>query len=201
MPLALAWTLALLLQCSAAEAFESKAVWVPCLIAGGRLPASLLQCGAAPPLVECANVSVPLNYSAPAGSEAINIFTLRIRGADEAKRKGSVWVACGGPGMAQAPEVFGVLYPFLGCAFDVYFADYRGVGTRREPFNSTPMAVNPISSGSPHVRPIGVHRTCGEPDEIKENTHPPEICYRLFFRDQARRSSSPPWGCGQQKEQ
>jgi len=34
-------------------------------------------------------------------------------------------------------------------------------GTRREPFNFTPVAVNSISSGSPHVRPMGVHRTCG----------------------------------------
>ena len=32
-------------------------------------------------------------------------------------------------------------------------------GTRREPFNFTPMGVNPTSSGSPHVRPMG--RTCG----------------------------------------
>ena len=40
-------------------------------------------------------------------------------------------------------------------------------GTRREPFNSTSMAVNSTSFGSPHVRPMGVHRTCGELDEIK----------------------------------
>ena len=46
-----------------------------------------------------------------------------------------------------------------------------GAGMRREPFNSTPMGVNSISSGSPHVRPMGVHRTCGEPDEIKKHTH------------------------------
>ena len=46
-------------------------------------------------------------------------------------------------------------------------------GTRREAFNSTPMAVNSISSGSPHVRPMG--RTCGEPDEIKKNTRPKHI--------------------------
>ena len=31
---------------------------------------------------------------------------------------------------------------------------YVDVCTRREPLNSTPMAVNPISSGSPHVRPM-----------------------------------------------
>ena len=31
------------------------------------------------------------------------------------------------------------------------------------PFNSNPMAVNSIPSGSPHARctPMGVHRTCG----------------------------------------
>ena len=51
--------------------------------------------------------------------------------------------------------------------------------TRREPFNFTPMGVNPVSSGPPHVRPIG--RTCGEPDEIKKNTHPKNIT--TFFRD------------------
>jgi pimeloyl-ACP methyl ester carboxylesterase len=102
--------------------------WTPCLIADGSLPASLLQCGAAPPLIECKNASVPLNYSAPAWSETINISMLRIRGTDKAKRRGSMWVACGGPGAPQQPEVYGVLYKFLDCAFDVYFADYRGVG-------------------------------------------------------------------------
>ena len=48
-------------------------------------------------------------------------------------------------------------------------------GTRPEPFNSTPMAGNSVSSGPPHVRPMGVHRTCGEPDEIKKNTHSKNI--------------------------
>jgi len=43
------------------------------------------------------------------------------------------------------------------------------MGTRLEPFNSTPMGVNSISCGSPHVCPMG--RTCGEPNEIKKNTH------------------------------
>ena len=49
-----------------------------------------------------------------------------------------------------------------------------------EPFNSTPMAFNSISSGSPHVRPMG--RTCGEPDEIKKNTHPKK--FTALFREQ-----------------
>ena len=34
-------------------------------------------------------------------------------------------------------------------------------GPRPEPFNYTPMAVNPISSGSPHVRPMWALSTCG----------------------------------------
>ena len=38
------------------------------------------------------------------------------------------------------------------------FADHL-TSTRPEPFNFTPMGVNPISSGSPRVRPMG--RTCG----------------------------------------
>ena len=28
-------------------------------------------------------------------------------------------------------------------------------------FNSTPVAVNPLSPAPPHARPMGVHRTCG----------------------------------------
>ena len=53
---------------------------------------------------------------------------------------------------------------------------------RREPFNFTPMAVNSISSGSPRVRPMG--RTCGEPDEIKKNTHPKN--FTALFRERTR---------------
>ena len=61
-------------------------------------------------------------------------------------------------------------------------------GTRREPFNFTPMAVNPISSGSPHVRPTG--RTCGESDEIKKNTHPKHVT--ALFGEQVSSSSRTP---------
>ncbi len=57
----------------------------------------------------------------------------------------------------------------------------RRRGLQREPFNFTPMAVNSISSGSPHVRPMG--RTCGEPDEIKKNTHPKDVT--ALVREQA----------------
>ena len=51
-------------------------------------------------------------------------------------------------------------------------------------FNSTPMAVNSISSSSPHVRPMG--RACGEPDEIKKNTHPKK--FTALFRERTHAS-------------
>ena len=46
------------------------------------------------------------------------------------------------------------------------------------PFNSTPMAVNSIPSSPPHAHPMGVHRTCGESDRIKKNTHPKNFTAR-----------------------
>ena len=59
-------------------------------------------------------------------------------------------------------------------------------GTRRGPFTFTPMAVNSISYGSPHVRPMWALSTCGEPDEIKKNTHPKQIT--ALFRAQTSRT-------------
>ena len=59
-----------------------------------------------------------------------------------------------------------------------------GLCTPHEPFNSTPVAANSIPSGSPHVRPMRVYRTCGEPGEIKKNTHPKHVT--ALFRGQAR---------------
>jgi len=44
-----------------------------------------------------------------------------------------------------------------------------------EPFNSMPVGVDSISFGLPHVRPMWALSTCGEPDEIKKNTHPKNI--------------------------
>ena len=62
------------------------------------------------------------------------------------------------------------------------------VGTRHEPFNSTPMGVTSISPGSPRVRPTG--RTFGEHDEINKNTHPTYITalsrHQVRWRQPAR---------------
>ena len=46
--------------------------------------------------------------------------------------------------------------------------------------------VNPISSGSPHVRCTPMGRTCGKPDEIKKTTHPK--WFTPLFRDQGDQS-------------
>ena len=61
--------------------------------------------------------------------------------------------------------------------------------TRPEPFNVTPTGVNPISSGSPHVLRMGVHRTFGEPNEITKNTHPKSIT--ALFRVQVPDAGGP----------
>ena len=60
---------------------------------------------------------------------------------------------------------------------------YFNLGTRCAPFYFTPMGVNSISSGSPHVRPMRVHCTCGEPDGIKKSTHPKYVT--ALVRNQA----------------
>ena len=61
-------------------------------------------------------------------------------------------------------------------------------GTRRGPFNSTPMAANSGSPAHLHVHLMRVHRTCGRAGEIKKNTHPKMS--NIFFRDMIRRGTS-----------
>ena len=56
------------------------------------------------------------------------------------------------------------------------------MGTRPDPFTFTPMGVNSISFGSPHVRPTG--RTCGEPNEIRKI--PTRRILPALFREQAK---------------
>ena len=75
------------------------------------------------------------------------------------------------------PVMFAARNGHAGTAALLLDRGHFGRGTRPEPFNFTSMGVNPISSGSPHVRQMV--RTCGEPDEIKKNTYPIK-CYRSF---------------------
>ena len=93
--------------------------------------------------------------------------------------------------------------PFLGLthpssADPGMFAGLAAHCTRWEPLSTTPMGVNPVPSGSPHVhvRPMG--RTCGAwpPNEIKEHQgkYPPEkLLHRTFPCAQAS-TPTPPGG-------
>ena len=50
---------------------------------------------------------------------------------------------------------------------------------------STPpqMGVNSMSFGSPHVHPMWAFSSCGEPNEIKKNTHPTNITALFRVQD------------------
>ena len=59
----------------------------------------------------------------------------------------------------------------------------RGCASRAVQFH--PMGVNSISFGPPHIRPMWALSACGEPNEIKKNTHPknlPALCHGQVHR-------------------
>ena len=68
--------------------------WVPCP----------LKAPLGPAVVECANVTAPLNYSDPVGNGSIQLHVRRLRSNSSGSSSvpaGDVFVLCGGPGMAQ----------------------------------------------------------------------------------------------------
>ena len=60
------------------------------------------------------------------------------------------------------------------------------------------MGVNSIPPGSPHVHPMWALGTCGEPNEIKKNTHPKNNT--ALFHEQAHaghgHGAQGPWQSG-----
>lgn len=61
--------------------------WTPCDFPNATLP------------VQCANLSVPLDYSSSNSSETMTLPVFRVQAAvDEASKKGSILYNCGGPG-------------------------------------------------------------------------------------------------------
>lgn len=61
--------------------------WTPCDFPNASLP------------VQCANLSVPLDYSSSNSSETMTLPVFRVQAAvDEASKKGSILYNCGGPG-------------------------------------------------------------------------------------------------------
>ena len=54
-------------------------------------------------------------------------------------------------------------------------------GMCREPYSFTPMGGQFGFFRSPHVRPMWALSTCGEPNEIKKNTHPKNITHTALL--------------------
>jgi pimeloyl-ACP methyl ester carboxylesterase len=109
-----------------AMAGQDPLQWGPC-------PPSVY--GASPPDKECANVSVPLDYSDP-GGRRINVAVSRLPATSRDRRHGVLLVAAGGPGNAglDLPEFFAQLMPqSMLERYDLIGFDMRGTG------RSTPM--------------------------------------------------------------
>ena len=92
---------------------------------------------------------------------------------------------CGTKYLVASLNILGELenpVEFLPLHDAAFMADYdvmqvRGGGRSIPP----PWWFNSVSSGTPHVRPMGKHRTRGEPepDTIKKNTHPEYVTWVL----------------------
>ncbi|SDI47413.1 TAP-like protein [Actinokineospora alba] len=77
--------------------------------------------------MECASVSVPMDYSAPDG-EQISIAISRVKATDPARRRGVLFTNPGGPGGE------GLIFPLnyvdlpIGAVYDIIGIDVRGLG-------------------------------------------------------------------------
>lgn len=85
--------------------------------------------------LQCANISVPVSHSAPAGSgETIQLALVRLPAADPQRRVGNLFVNPGGPGSPASTMVARLasgalpLGGALRSAFDLVAMDPRGVG-------------------------------------------------------------------------
>jgi pimeloyl-ACP methyl ester carboxylesterase len=104
-----------------ATAGDAPLQWGPC-------PPSVY--GENPPGKECANVSVPLDYSDP-GGRRIDVAVSRLPATDRNKRWGVLLLAAGGPGNAgvDLPEFFAKLMPRSVLErYDLIGFDLRGNG-------------------------------------------------------------------------
>lgn len=100
-----------------AAATDVAFAWTPCPIE--TLPSR-----------ECAELIVPLDYSAPAG-ETISIAVARVPATDAARRIGSILSNPGGPGGAgveSLPLLYAALPEALAARFDFVAFDPRGIG-------------------------------------------------------------------------
>lgn len=103
--------------------------WGPC---ASYATSSDEQVAYADPHLECARLTVPLDYAQPQG-RTITVGLLRSRASDPAQRIGSLMLNPGGPGasgMSSAAGLASVITPTeLGRRFDLVGFDPRGIGS------------------------------------------------------------------------
>jgi pimeloyl-ACP methyl ester carboxylesterase len=95
-----------------------------------RSPLSWTACPSGPPGVECASLTVPLDYADPDGP-TIDLALGRIPAADPARRIGPLLFNFGGPGgeaVSGLPEIAPILPDEVRARFDLVAVDPRGVG-------------------------------------------------------------------------
>ncbi|MCK9901486.1 alpha/beta hydrolase [Frankia sp. Cpl3] len=106
--------------------FETQPVrWHDCQIGPNDAAGAGLDAASA----QCAEVTVPLDYTNPAG-RTLTLGVSRIRAADQEARRGPLMINLGGPGGSVAdllPEIRGRLGPVAG-GFDLIGMDPRFVG-------------------------------------------------------------------------
>src|SRR5215210_7022697 len=117
-------------------------VWSPCPAPFATSATPVVDPAQFPPGLECATLSVPLDYSRPEG-EQITIGLNRLPALDPEQRIGSLVFNPGGPGGAAteiiALEALGapLFTPAVRAHFDIVGMDPRGVGA------STPVRCDP----------------------------------------------------------
>ncbi|MFG1925262.1 alpha/beta hydrolase [Cryptosporangium sp. NPDC048952] len=82
------------------------------------------------PKLECATVTVPLEYTDPDG-EQIPLAVMRHRATNPAQRIGALFFNPGGPGVAATDTVTALFSPDILARFDIIAMDPRGVGRSR----------------------------------------------------------------------
>lgn len=113
---------------------DTKINWTPCNITWGLLDVATYL---PPPYpYQCANLSVPLDYTDPDSTEALVLNLVRVEALNK-PAKGSIFFNPGGPGASGIEYVLtmaDVLHEVLGGSHDLIGFDPRGTG-KTIPFN------------------------------------------------------------------
>jgi pimeloyl-ACP methyl ester carboxylesterase len=110
----------------------TQAAWRPC----PEVPRRLVGRGASGMTYECASITVPRDWTAPAGGRTYGVELLRVRSRTQHDRIGSLLVNPGGPGVSGIDtavyltfgQALGGLPTAITDRFDIVGFDPRGVG-------------------------------------------------------------------------